>query len=577
MSFRNRPVLNRKHRPRWREELRTQQLTIAGFALAIALAIGIFGATAWNGFYDGHLRLVATVNGESFDRRALDARILIIGAELRARAAEVNAQLGGARDAVIQQQLQAMSQQLQVLTQTASDSLVGGAFMRSQAPRLGITLSDPEIAAEVTRRDTLAAQVKISLITVDALPPTSTATATPADFARAQRDAQAIVDQLRKGADFATLAKQKSTDATTKASGGVVGWIGDKDAVYGIYFTAAKGAKTGAIIGPVKTDVGYGVIKVTDQLPTRPNKVLTDLLAAESITDAQYRAYVHDDMLTQKFRDYFGAKIVVSPAPQRRVAQITILADTGVPVPKERLRHLLVQPLPGQQDQTKATPAQWAAALVKAQKLRAEAAKPGADWNALAKLSDDPGSRGQGGDLGWYDPATSQFAADFKAAVAKQRLGVVSQPERTQFGYHIIEITERRASAAVEAADLVAQLRKDPAAFATLAKQKSEDPATAQKGGELGWVARYEYDAIRENAIFGLAKVGDISNPVTSSGTIYLFKLLETSDSRPIETARLASIRSGGFDRWFAELKAKSQIWVDPQFSGSTASATPPV
>ena len=46
MSFRNRPVLDRKHRPRWQDELRTQQLIVAGSALAIAVAVGIFAAAA---------------------------------------------------------------------------------------------------------------------------------------------------------------------------------------------------------------------------------------------------------------------------------------------------------------------------------------------------------------------------------------------------------------------------------------------------------------------------------------------------------------------------------------------------
>ena len=43
MTIRSRPVLDRKHRPRWQDELRTQQLTVIGFAVAIAIALGIFG------------------------------------------------------------------------------------------------------------------------------------------------------------------------------------------------------------------------------------------------------------------------------------------------------------------------------------------------------------------------------------------------------------------------------------------------------------------------------------------------------------------------------------------------------
>ena len=67
MSFRNRPVLDRKHRPRWQDELRTQQLIVAGFALAIAVAIGIFAATAWFNYYEAHLRPVAAVGDVTYN------------------------------------------------------------------------------------------------------------------------------------------------------------------------------------------------------------------------------------------------------------------------------------------------------------------------------------------------------------------------------------------------------------------------------------------------------------------------------------------------------------------------------
>ena len=65
MSYRNRPVLDRKHRPRWQDELRSQQLIIAGFALAIAVALGIFGAVAWSSFFDANLRQVASAFREA--------------------------------------------------------------------------------------------------------------------------------------------------------------------------------------------------------------------------------------------------------------------------------------------------------------------------------------------------------------------------------------------------------------------------------------------------------------------------------------------------------------------------------
>ena len=63
--------------------------------------------------------------------------------------------------------------------------------------------------------------------------------------------------------------------------------------------------------------------------------------------------------------------------PQREVAQIFLNLDQGQPVPKLRVRHLLVQPIPGEQDQSEATAAQWRAARQEAEKLRREAVTEG--------------------------------------------------------------------------------------------------------------------------------------------------------------------------------------------------------
>lgn len=575
MSFRNRPVLDRKHHPRWQDELRSQQLILAAFAVAIAMAIGIYGAVAWNGYYDTHLKLVAAVNGAGFNRDELATRAGAIGSELQARGAEIQAQLGGARDQIVNQQLQVIQDQLSRLDQTAADSIVQGAYLGAQAPSLKVSVSPSEVESEVGRRQMLPLRLRLGLITINALPANAKANAKPSDaeWAKAKAAAQAVIDQLNRGADFAAVAKAKSADPTTSQSGGLVGWVEDGDAVYGQFFTAAKDAKSGAVVGPVKGITAYAVVKVLGRRDATHDKLLSDLLSASGVSADAYRAYVRDELLRKKFETYFGQKVVVSPAPQRRVAQIVITADQGTPVPKLRLRHLLVMPIPGQQDQSKATPAQWKAALAKALKLRAEAIKPGADWNLLAKQSDDPGSRSKGGDLGWYDPTTSGFVPEFKAAITRLKEGVVSEPVKTQFGYHLIEITDRRVTAGGQASTLVDAARKNPASFATLARQNSEDTTTAGSGGEVGWVARYELDPQRDKVVFGLKNVNDISNPITVGGSIYIYKLEETSQSRVIPADRLDTIRSVGFPRWLDELKAKVQIWVDPQFQSTTATA----
>ena len=72
-----------------------------------------------------------------------------------------------------------------------------------------------------------------------------------------------------------------------------------------------------------------------------------------------------------------------------------------------------------------------------------EKIRGGEDFGEQAKLlSDDPGSANLGGDLGWS--VTNSFAPEFKAAADAAELNVITEPFRTQFGWHVLEVLERR-------------------------------------------------------------------------------------------------------------------------------------
>lgn len=67
----------------------------------------------------------------------------------------------------------------------------------------------------------------------------------------------------------------------------------------------------------------------------------------------------------------------------------------------------------------------------------------GEDFGELAKLlSDDPGSGNVGGELGWAGPGT--FVPEFDAAVEKLENGELSEPFRSPFGWHIVQVLDRR-------------------------------------------------------------------------------------------------------------------------------------
>ena len=570
MSFRNRPVLDRKHRPRWQDELRTQQLIVAGFALAIAAAIGIFAATAWFNYYEQHLRPVAAVGQVTYNVDDLTARMDAIGSELQARYLDLNDQLGGVRDPLIQQGQEAITQALQGLASSATDTLVLSRVLANIAGQYGISVTDAEVSAEVAKRQTLAERVKLSLILVRALPSDADPGDEPtdADWTRAKAEIDEIAAQIRDGGDFATIATEKSDDSSGSI-GGALGWVQTEDQSFDAYFQEAKAADLGALLGPTKDDNGYHLVRLEARQAEGPDTRLIDLLESAGVSDAKYRTYVRGELLTTAFVDYFSTSVMLKYQPQHQVSQIFISDQQGVPVPQQRLRHFLAQPLPGQQDQSTATDAQWATALERAEAFRVEASKPDADWFALAETSDDTGSGRQGGDLGWYDPASSSFVAEFKTAVAGLRVGEISEPVKTQFGYHIIEITSTRTAPGDQATQLLTTLREDPEQFAKIAREQSEDPSTAEKGGDLGWVIRYQFETVRSDAIFDLTTPGQISDVLDTDTGFYIFKLVDTSPLRWVPGKLLDEVRRTGVSPWLQEIRDGAHTWVDPQFGAA--------
>ncbi|MFQ6004509.1 MAG: peptidylprolyl isomerase [Woeseia sp.] len=67
----------------------------------------------------------------------------------------------------------------------------------------------------------------------------------------------------------------------------------------------------------------------------------------------------------------------------------------------------------------------------------------GKDFGELAKLlSDDPGSANQGGEMDWASPGS--FVPEFEEVANNAEIGVVTKPFRTRFGWHILEVMDRR-------------------------------------------------------------------------------------------------------------------------------------
>lgn len=94
----------------------------------------------------------------------------------------------------------------------------------------------------------------------------------------------------------------------------------------------------------------------------------------------------------------------------------------------------------------------------------------GEDFATLAtELSDDPGSKAQGGDLGFF--GRGQMIGEFEEAAFSAVAGEVVGPVKTNFGYHLIQVEERRDAGRSSFAEAQEQIR------GRLSNQRSQDLA----------------------------------------------------------------------------------------------------
>jgi peptidyl-prolyl cis-trans isomerase SurA len=102
-------------------------------------------------------------------------------------------------------------------------------------------------------------------------------------------------------------------------------------------------------------------------------------------------------------------------------------------IEQTRIRHILITPNEIIDDQTARQRVQEAYDRVIG----------GEDFSEVAKLmSDDPGSANSGGEMGWTSPG--EFVPEFEEVADRSEIGVLSEPFRSRFGWHILEVLERR-------------------------------------------------------------------------------------------------------------------------------------
>ncbi len=236
----------------------------------------------------------------------------------------------------------------------------------------------------------------------------------------------------------------------------------------------------------------------------------------------------------------------------------------------------------------------------------ASAFEGGESFSEMAKLhSDDPGSKENGGNLGFH--RRGELVPSYEATAMNLKPGEISQPIESQFGYHVIQLLERRGnefnsrhilfkfnSSELDiktSRDYLDSLRtiilKDSITFEKAAKEYSEDKLTASSGGffvdEETGANIISVDDIDPVLFFTLdtMKVGSISQPMefrTEQGAtavrIVYFKASTPphkanlkDDYQKIQVAALNQKRQKALVDWFEDAKKEVYIEINSRYN----------
>jgi peptidyl-prolyl cis-trans isomerase C len=220
-------------------------------------------------------------------------------------------------------------------------------------------------------------------------------------------------------------------------------------------------------VGDAMQDIGPGLPQKLDG-PARQRYVLDYLIdmrlvAKQAAADkmdsspafARKMAYYHDKLAMEALLSDVAAKAATDEAEHKAYDEA---AKAQPPVPEIHARHILVP-----------TEEEAKAALARI--------KNGEDFAKVAtELSKDPGS--EGGDLGWF--TKDRMVPEFADAAFKMEAGQVSDPVKSQFGWHIIKVEEKRTKSFPSFEQV-----KDQAARYVVQKAQAELIAKLHEGAKI--------------------------------------------------------------------------------------------
>jgi len=280
----------------------------------------------------------------------------------------------------------------------------------------------------------------------------------------------------------------------------------------------------------------------------------------EGLTFAAFREEIRNEIMLQRLREHeVDAKIQVSDA------EVDTYLAAEKAAASEKVELDIAQILVG--IPANATPEQIAARRARADDV-ARQLRTGADFAKIAATYSDAPDALKGGAIGWRDP--DRLPPLIAEPLRKLSPGQVTPVIKSNTGFHILKLIDKRnlaqepaqaivqqtrarhilikatpampaAQVKAKLADLRARIQNKSATFEELARQNGQD-STAAKGGDLGWLAQEDMEAMPPEFVSAMAalKPGEVSDVVESSFGFHLIQVLERkSEDQTKEKERL--------------------------------------
>lgn len=337
-------------------------------------------------------------------------------------------------------------------------------------------------------------------------------------------------------------------------------------------------------------------VKITDE---QLDQAIANIAKQNNMTMDQMRSRLaYDGLNYSTYRNQIRKEMIISEVRNNEVRRrITVLPQEVDALAKQigtqndastelNLSHILIA-LPENPTSEQVNDAQRQAESI------VEEARNGADFGKLAITYSADQQALKGGQMGWG--RIQELPGIFAQALSTAKKGDIVGPIRSGVGFHILKVNDLRGQsqsisvtevharhillkpspimndqqARLKLEEIAADIKSGKTTFAAAAKEYSQDPGSANQGGDLGWATPDIFDPAFRDALTKLHK-GQISAPVHSSFGWHLIELLDTRKVDKTDAAqkdrayRMLMNRkfSGEAATWMQEQRASAYVKI---------------